>query len=497
MNKPTIVIFFNDWKVFPGGINAGGGESSTVAIARAFQRAGHRVIACANLPQGETTVDGIEYWNFGADYRVHEIAKRLETIGEFHCICATLAHPLLFMRNLSNCLSRLVINHAPSAMSSGLEPVTVMELIDGMVCVSHAQRSLVLCRGTKPEKVFVIRNGFDPVLFPYAGPEGRDFNKLIFIGRIEAPKGIHLLLQAYADLKLQMPQISLDIYGDESYWPEFVAQKATFEATMPGLKFHGKVPQSELSTHLRKAGLLVFPSISFESAGLSVVDAQASGCPVIGFGVGGVPEYLKDGTCGEVSYDMTAPALTQTLKRLLSNPERLKEMSRACATVGREHSWDHAAKEILVLLERIGKQGTAEITEVFGPSIARTESIERSDAYEVLKDHEKIGAGDIISDEEIESQIKKYPQKATPYLWRGLRSEARGNVAAAVNDYKESTKRAGSHDWQAHFRLTMISAEQRKLSEAATYARRVLQIFPDFPLKGALDRIIGFEQDFH
>jgi len=82
--KPAVVIFFNDWAVYPTGVNAGGGESATIALARAIKGLGHRVIACAYLPEGECEVDGIEFWNFGSDYNLQLIAKRLEGELEYH-----------------------------------------------------------------------------------------------------------------------------------------------------------------------------------------------------------------------------------------------------------------------------------------------------------------------------------------------------------------------------------------------------------------------------
>ena len=68
--KPTVVIFFNDWRVFPKGVNAGGGESATAALAKSIAQMGYRVIACANLPEGEVVHNGIEFWNFGNGYMV-------------------------------------------------------------------------------------------------------------------------------------------------------------------------------------------------------------------------------------------------------------------------------------------------------------------------------------------------------------------------------------------------------------------------------------------
>ncbi|MGI6525160.1 MAG: glycosyltransferase [Bdellovibrionota bacterium] len=345
--KPVIVIFFNDWKVYPHGINAGGGESATMALAHEFVKLGHRVIACANLPEGETEKNGIEFWNFGVDYALHQIEKRLRDLPAYHCFCATLVHPLLLLREHKNCLSRIIINHAPSAYASGLEPATVMQLIDFMTCVSDAQRNMILLgRNVDPKKIVVVRNGFNPDVFTYAGPEGRDWNQLIFIGRIEPPKGIHVLVQVFSELKKDFPNLKLSIFGDENYWPDFIAQKRDLERGLSGLKFHGKVPQPLLAQHLRKAGLLVFPSISFESAGLAVVDAQASGCPVVAFNQGGVSEYLVP-QLGDLVTDISSAALKDAITKMLLDEKRRIEISKQAEVLGRERPWSKVALEVL------------------------------------------------------------------------------------------------------------------------------------------------------
>jgi glycosyltransferase involved in cell wall biosynthesis len=346
-DKPTVVIFFNDWEVFPEGVNAGGGETSTLALAREIVGLGYRVIACANLPKGECNAHGIQFWNFGSSYALHEIEKRLRDIGDYYAVCATLVHPVLLLKSHPNCRAAIVINHAPSAYASGLEPVTVLEVVDRMLCVSHAQRLMIAGQKPPSEKMVVVRNGFSPDIFTYAGPEDRDWNQMIFVGRLEVPKGIHVLLQVFADLKRDFPELKLSVFGAEAHWAEFNAQKEQMMRDMPGLVFHGKVPQHELAMHMRKAGLLVFPSISFETAGLAIVDAQASGCPVVGFGVGGVPEYLQDGVLGEVVYERTPQALREAISRLLSDRARLEQFSRNGLAYGRNRTWRVVAQDVL------------------------------------------------------------------------------------------------------------------------------------------------------
>jgi glycosyltransferase involved in cell wall biosynthesis len=352
LTKPAVVLFFNDWAVYPTGVNAGGGESATMALARAIKGLGYRVIACAHLPAGDCEHEGIEFWNFGPEYALHEIARRLETIPAYHCIAATLVHPFLHLRAHPNCLSRVLINHSPAIVSSGLETATVMHVIDYMLCVSDIQRSLILSRKVDGERIKVVKNGFDPEIFTYAGPEGRDWNQLIFVGRVDAAKGIHVLLQVFAELTGEFPNLKLSVFGDESYWPEFTSHKHELMRKLPGLQFHGKVPQREIARHLRTAGMLVFPSQTFETAGLAVIDAQASGCPVVANGVGGVPEYLIERELGDLIYDKSPAALKGAIGGLLRDKARLQRMSQSAQMLGRTRPWSVVAKEVMAWAEQ-------------------------------------------------------------------------------------------------------------------------------------------------
>jgi glycosyltransferase involved in cell wall biosynthesis len=492
--KATVVLFFNDWKVYPTGVNAGGGESATMALARAISQQGYRVIACANLPQGECAHNGIEFWDFGPTYALHEIEKRLRHIGPYHALCATLVHPLLVLRDHAHCLSRIVINHAPSSHASGLEPTTAMELVDYMLCVSDAQRSIIINSEIDPAKLAVVRNGFDPEVFPYAGPAGRDWNQLVFIGRIEPPKGVHVLVQAFSELKREFPDLKLSIFGDESYWPQFSSQKHELMRSMPGLVFRGKVPQRELSEQLRKAGLLVFPSISFETAGLAVVEAQASGCPAVAFGVGGVPEYLVDGVLGSVVFEKTPEALRDGIAKLLRDRQRLAEMSRAAETAGRMRPWSVVAKEVMSYAERVVQSVKDQAMHALPMSVRRIKDFKDASMQDVLSAHEHATRTEVFSECDLEKAMSDLKSGAWPYLVRGMRFENQGAIEQAIASYQEAAHRSTNDDWQAFFRLTLLYAERSEIPQASRYAKEVLSRAPEFPLRKDLERLVALSE---
>lgn len=489
--KPTVVIFFNDWRVFPKGVNAGGGESATVSLAKSIVQMGYRVVACANLPEGEVVHNGIEFWNFGNGYMLHKIEKRLRTIGPYYAIAATLVHPFLLLREHSNCLARVVINHAPSPHASGLEPATAIELVDLMICVSHAQRSIILKPTIDSSKLQVIRNGFDPELFSYAGPEERDWNQLMFIGRLEMAKGVHVLLQVFAELKREFPDLKLALYGDESCWPDLTSQKAHLIRSLPGLTFNGKVPQAELAQQLRRSGLLVFPSVSFETAGLAVVDAQASGCPVVAFAVGGVPEYLNEGRLGELVYDRTPEALRDAIATLLRDRARMIRMSQAARELGRVRTWSVVAQEVMSQIEKIADARRQSACAPLPESVEKIKNFKPLSMFEVLDAHQHASQTEVYSEVDLELALKNLTQEAWPHFVQGLRYERDGALDRAIACYKEAAMRSPDDDWQPYLRLALIHAEKADYHSASSYAQEVIRINPAIPLRGELERLVS------
>ncbi len=492
-SKPTVVIFFNDWKVFPNGVNSGGGESATLALARRIVGLGYRVVACAHLPEGDAVAHGIEFWDFGKDYGLHRIEKRLREIGPYYCLCATLAHPLLFLREHDNCLARIIINHSPGSHPSGLEPATISEFADYTLCVSSWQWELLRATGADTESLAVVRNGFDAELFPYAGPEGRDWNQLIFIGRVEAAKGIHVLVQVFGMLKKEFPHLKLSVFGDDERWTEFSEKKQEFLARFPGLIFHGKVPQAQIAAELRRAGLLVFPSISPESAGLAVVEAQASGCPVVAFNSGGVVDYLSL-KVGEVVSELTPEALHDRIKQMLRNPSGMIARSRA-AEHQRGRTWETVAREVITYCEMAVSRRTAKGAEALPESIRRVEKVRGIAPETLLLDHEALVDGKSLSDAELEKLLAQGGPEAWPYFVRGLRLEKQGNIIDAMRAYSQAASRSNESDWQPFLRLAMLHINRREVVEAARCARVVIERAPTLHLRPHLERIVSLVEE--
>jgi glycosyltransferase involved in cell wall biosynthesis len=491
-----VVIFFNDAPVYPVGVNAGGGESATLALAKAIAALGWKVIACANLPEGEVVADGIKFWNFGKGYRLDQVMPRLHKIGQFYCISSSIAHPFLFLRENKNCLSRVIINHSPSESASGLDLATVFDLIDTMLCVSHAQLEMLREKTIGPFKAQVVKNGFDPNLFQYSGPEKRDFNHIIFVGRVDAWKGAHLLIDAFRALKKFLPNLKASLYGDYSHWEPMRLLKEKVEQENKDIHFYGKVPQTQIAAALREAGLLVFPSICFESAGLGVVDAQASGCPVLGFDTGGVKEYLLNGECGVLQTENSLEAFVKTLHHMLSNPSQLAQYSRNCLAKARVRTWEVVAKDVIKILQSLTKNHITSPAEQaleqlrLVPAVYRIINFSNYSPNQLLEDHQLIASGAEVSWSLIQQALSSGSEQSAINLCAGLQLEQKGLKNDALTHYKAALNFSKHDDWQPDFCMTLLYSDLKDLISAGQCARNVLRKNPNFPLASMLQQII-------
>jgi glycosyltransferase involved in cell wall biosynthesis len=159
-------------------------------------------------------------------------------------------------------------------------------------------------------------------LFFPAGVRERD--RLLFVGRLNAQKGIELLLRAVAELT---HTVTMDVVGegDDAAALRSVASSLGIE---PRVVWHGSLPQQALPPLYRRAAALVVPSRD-EGLGLVAVEAQLCETPVIGFDSGGLPDIIVNGATGILVRDFTAGALALAIDDLLDNPSRATDFGRA------------------------------------------------------------------------------------------------------------------------------------------------------------------------
>ena len=109
--------------------------------------------------------------------------------------------------------------------------------------------------------------------------------------------------------------------------------------------WHGQVSHRDLPRYYQRAGVTVLPSLTeSESFGMTLVEAMASGCPVVGSDVGGIPFVIRDKVDGLLVPPGDAKALADALAAVLTDPARAADLGAA----GREAAqarWDWSRQE--------------------------------------------------------------------------------------------------------------------------------------------------------
>ena len=164
-----------------------------------------------------------------------------------------------------------------------------------------------------------------PVATDLFSPGGqRDTDRLLFVGRLTAQKGIGPLLDAIARMTRR---VSLDVVGDGALGPE-LAERARALGIADRIQWLGHLPQPGLVELYRRATALVVPSTD-EGLGLVAVEAQLCETPVVGFESGGLTDTVHHDRTGILVPPGNVDALAAALDGLLDRPDRGSDLGRA------------------------------------------------------------------------------------------------------------------------------------------------------------------------
>lgn len=168
---------------------------------------------------------------------------------------------------------------------------------------------------------------------------------LLFVGRLERVKGVDVLLDALALLARAGHHPHLDVVGEGSEREALAAQAARLGLT-GRVRFLGRLAPAEVAELRRGATALVLPS-RYEGLALVLLEAWASGLPVVTTDAGAVPEVCRDGVDSLVVPVGDAAALAGALERLLADPAAAaRRAGLARRTAEERHSYPALAAAV-------------------------------------------------------------------------------------------------------------------------------------------------------
>jgi glycosyltransferase involved in cell wall biosynthesis len=219
--------------------------------------------------------------------------------------------------------------------------------IDLYIALSEFARDKFIQGGLPAHKIAVKPNFAEPDPGVGSG-EGR---YALFVGRLSPEKGIDTLLRAWKELD---GSVQLKIVGDGPLEPE--VRRAA--ANCAGIEYVGRTPREEVLRLMRGASFLVFPSIWYEGFPMTIVEAYASGLPVLASNLGTMASVVKDGVTGLHFVPGDAHDLANKVRSLVSQKHRAGEL-RANARlefIRRYSSGDNYAQLIRIYRRVLGTE---------------------------------------------------------------------------------------------------------------------------------------------
>jgi D-inositol-3-phosphate glycosyltransferase len=250
-----------------------------------------------------------------------------------------------------------------------------MQKADCLIAATPAEKiQLMWLYRADMHKIRIIPPGVDvhtfhPIPRPAAraavGVEG-DCKLLVYVGRLEALKGIDSLMEAIVILREQLPALAAKLCvaivggATDPLDPEDVElvrlQELRQRLNLGDLvTFIGGRAQNELPEYYAAAEVVIMPS-HYESFGMVALEAMACGTPVVASEVGGLAYLIQDGITGFHVPDRDPVELAGKIRLLLENVELRREMSGAAVTYAQQYAWGRIAQEITAVYDEFAPE---------------------------------------------------------------------------------------------------------------------------------------------
>jgi len=219
---------------------------------------------------------------------------------------------------------------------------------DAFVAISSPIREELVSHGAAPFRVLQIPNGVDTARFRPPEPGERealrprfglppDATVAVFTGRLVRYKGLPLLLEVWRELAPSLPGAHLVLAGEGSADLDACEDELRVAADagggIPRLHFTGAI--EAVPELLRTADLFVFPS-EHEAFGISVIEAMATGLPVVATRAGGLADLVEESQGALPVHAGDRASLAGALERLFTDPDLRARLGAAGRTAALE-----------------------------------------------------------------------------------------------------------------------------------------------------------------
>jgi len=229
-----------------------------------------------------------------------------------------------------------------------------MNKLDGKIAVSKAAMEFI--SRYFPGDYEIIPNGIDLQHFTDKAPPVEKYRdgklNILFVGRLEKRKGFKYLLGAYERVKKEFPQCRLIVVSPHSR----LSKKYENIAARRNLKdvvFAGYVSFDDLPGYYNTADIFCSPATGWESFGMVLMEAMATGKPVVASDIPGYAGLISHGVEGLLVKPQDEKALASALMSLLRDKAMRERMGEKGKLKAKDYSWDVVARKVMEYYEKL------------------------------------------------------------------------------------------------------------------------------------------------
>ncbi|MCC6018826.1 MAG: glycosyltransferase family 4 protein [Candidatus Verstraetearchaeota archaeon] len=297
----------------------------------------------------EEIIEGIKVKRRGNKYTLHLYS--LIEAKKHEIVLDSVAHAAPFFSYKVNRNAVAMVHHVhQDVLKFEVDPLQATFLkalekrvrdYDNIIAVSNTTKRDLSKLGVNEEKIHVIYNGVDHE--KYKPSEKSEKPMILWIGRMKKYKNPFDSLKIYKRLTKKAEMV---VVGGGDLTEEFakISKKV-------GVKYLGKVTEEEKVKLYQKAWVVLSTSY-IEGWGMTVVEANACGTPVVAYATGSMPEIIRDGVNGFLvpykDYDYAAKVIDEILEE-----DKMKELSKRSLKESMKYNWEKTADEYMKYLSRL------------------------------------------------------------------------------------------------------------------------------------------------
>lgn len=203
-------------------------------------------------------------------------------------------------------------------------------------------------------EISVIPNAIDMAIFDSVTIKSErelSSKKILFVGRLHPVKGVQYLLLAMKRVHARVPEARLILIGDgiERERLETLSKQLNIQQYV---QFIGEVPHEKVLFFMQVADVFVLPSLS-EGLPNVILEAMASGLPIVATHVGGIPYIIQEGVNGYLVDAINPESLAEKIILILNDDTKWKKISENNLEYVKKYNWEDIILRLEVIYEKV------------------------------------------------------------------------------------------------------------------------------------------------